>query len=475
MTSFSVIARNSIAMAFLGLIALICSGVAGAQNTPANLSRQATDTISKLERLSGYLGDRCSLGFSVSENLYVTSYNSSRNFRDSIRLGDRVLSINSQRLENSYVSYYSVVGKLGPNEIAHVAAERNGEIEEFDIQCENSRPATEAYMKMLRAIAKKNWRQCVSVIGEINSSKAGASASTAYFYLDCGFHAGDFGPEQNAIVAYEYWRSLIEEQKWDPISWPIYRGQVLGILSVYEKNGQIRLANDLNESLRKADSMRSGVSPESKKAPQTASASPRGSGTGFIVDGNGATITSFHVIEGAKKIIAKCGEKEPVVATVVSTNQMVDVALLATNISNSPYLNIARPRSVSVGQKVFTYGFPVTQILGNEPKFTDGSISSLSGIGGEQSYLQISVPVQPGNSGGPVVSESGEVVGIVAAGAAIEPFLKNAGTLPQNVNWAVKAEYAALMFDQPPRQPPSANRDQAISRVAKSLCYIEVY
>lgn len=172
--------------------------------------------------------------------------------------------------------------------------------------------------------------------------------------------------------------------------------------------------------------------------------------------------------------MAKCGDNEPVAATVSATNQAIDIAVLSTGLQGSAYLSLGLPRSATVGQRIFTYGYPVTQILGSEPKFTEGTVSALSGIGGEQTYLQISVPVQPGNSGGPVVAESGEVIGIVAAGAAVAPFLKNTGTLPQNVNWAVKAEYAALMFDPPPPQPPARSREDAIARVAQSLCFIEV-
>lgn len=211
--------------------------------------------------------------------------------------------------------------------------------------------------------------------------------------------------------------------------------------------------------------------------PQADSSEPKaiaGSATGFFVDANGTVITSQHVVAGASRITARCGKGEAVAATVAASNQSTDIAVLATNTSNTPYLTFARPRSTTVGQRIFTYGFPVTEMLGAEPKFTDGTISALSGIGGEQTYFQISVPVQPGNSGGPVVNDDGEVVGIVAAVAAIQAFFENTGTLPQNVNWAVKAEYAAPMFDSPPARPPAKSREEAIQRVERSLCFIEV-
>jgi S1-C subfamily serine protease len=119
-------------------------------------------------------------------------------------------------------------------------------------------------------------------------------------------------------------------------------------------------------------------------------------------------------------------------------------------------------------------GFPVTVLLGLEPKFTDGSVSALSGVGGESSLLQVSVPVQPGNSGGPLLNDRGEVVGIVTSSAAVAHFLQASGTLPQNVNWAVKSEYAAMLFDAPPAGPaPTEHRVEAVTRAMKATCLIE--
>ena len=64
------------------------------------------------------------------------------------------------------------------------------------------------------------------------------------------------------------------------------------------------------------------------------------------------------------------------------------------------------------------------QVLGDEPKFSDGAISAMSGLGGDSTLMQITIPIQPGNSGGPVVTESGKVVGIVTSSASILQFAK---------------------------------------------------
>src|SRR5262245_34808783 len=95
-------------------------------------------------------------------------------------------------------------------------------------------------------------------------------------------------------------------------------------------------------------------------------------------------------------------------------------------------MSFSKPRSVRVG--VFTVGFPATQILGSEAKFTDRSVSALSGLGGEATFLQVTVAVQPGNSGGPLVNNDGQVVGVVTSSAAVRSFLAETGTLPQNTS-----------------------------------------
>jgi hypothetical protein len=77
--------------------------------------------------------------------------------------------------------------------------------------------------------------------------------------------------------------------------------------------------------------------------------------------------------------------------------------------------------------------------LGQEAKLTEGTVSALSGPGGETSYLQITAPVQPGNSGGPVVNYQGHIVGIVSSTIAALPFIMATGTVPQNINYAVKS------------------------------------
>ena len=196
-------------------------------------------------------------------------------------------------------------------------------------------------------------------------------------------------------------------------------------------------------------------------------------GTCFAVTPDGLILTSNHVVDGAKSIVVHFDVDENLNASVEAFSSAADIALLRVEADTPNYLLLARPRSTAVGAKVFTYGFPAVNILGFEAKFTDGSISALSGPNGEASYLQMSVPIQPGSSGGPVVNEAGEVVGIVAATAAFESFYRTVGTLPQNINFAVKADYARMMYEVPRNSIEDATREEIIKQTRKSLCQVE--
>lgn len=216
------------------------------------------------------------------------------------------------------------------------------------------------------------------------------------------------------------------------------------------------------------------LSESEPNSPQAKRAHRERSGSCFFVSSHGVTITNHHVIEGAAELAVLTPNGDRFKAEVTSQSASTDLAILQTNRQTPDYLSLSAPRSAKTGMEVFTIGYPVSWVLGNEPKFTEGAISSLSGVQGEAAYLQISVPIQPGNSGGPLVNEMGEVVGIVTSSAAIEAFLGVTGTLPQNVNWAVKSDYAELLFDQPPRRLKTSTREEAITRAIKASCRVEV-
>ena len=196
-------------------------------------------------------------------------------------------------------------------------------------------------------------------------------------------------------------------------------------------------------------------------------------GTCFSVSPEGLVLTNHHVIENTKKILVRFEDGSLTEAKIAIASPEKDLVLLRLATAHLAYLPLAKSETLQIGQEVFTMGYPAQTILGSTVKYSEGSISSL-GINNDKDFLlQISVPIQPGNSGGPLVTNSGEVVGVVTATAAIGSFFKLTGSFPQNVSWAVKTDYVTNFFDQPDVPLPTKNRKEAIERVKSAVCSIE--
>lgn len=167
------------------------------------------------------------------------------------------------------------------------------------------------------------------------------------------------------------------------------------------------------------------------------------SGSGFALK-NGYLVTNFHVIDGASSISVK-GIKgdfnKSYSATVVGSDKGNDIALL--KISDSSFTGFGTiPYAISnssaeVGEDVFVLGYPLTSTMGDEIKLTTGIISSKTGFQGDVSLYQISAPIQPGNSGGPLFDKKGNIIGVVSA--------KHAGA--ENVGYAIKSSYLRNLIE----------------------------
>lgn len=210
--------------------------------------------------------------------------------------------------------------------------------------------------------------------------------------------------------------------------------------------------------------------------PPTAPSAPAvaGTGTAFAVINSRTLATAYHVIQGSRSVEVSCGGGKKVQAVVEKIDPANDLALLSITTSAPAFLELAADGAVKTGQRVFTIGFPVPDLLGMEPKYTEGSVSSTTGIGGASNLLQITVPVQPGNSGGPLVDTHGRLVGVITSSAAVVAFLRFAGTLPQSVNWAVRGEYLRLLLDSLPHAGGDAAAN-AVDRVKASVCLVTTY
>src|SRR5690606_5923985 len=141
-------------------------------------------------------------------------------------------------------------------------------------------------------------------------------------------------------------------------------------------------------------------------------------------------------------------------------------------------------KGVKLGQSVFTIGFPNPDVQGVEPKLTRGDISSLAGLQDDPRFFQISVPTQPGNSGGPILDEQGNVVGILTAKLRDSVAIRTSGAIAQNVNYATKSSLLATVLESIPEISPklkaphdSGNRkfEDVVSETQPAVAMILAY
>ena len=186
--------------------------------------------------------------------------------------------------------------------------------------------------------------------------------------------------------------------------------------------------------------------PEVSKAPGAKSPELVGTGTGFYVSSSGHVLTNYHVISGCSSL-----ELEPIgqptrSGTIMATDSQNDFALIGSKTNSSQYA-MFRSSAVRQGEAVVVYGFPLAGALASSGNATTGNVTALAGMQDDTRMLQISAPVQAGNSGGPLMDMSGAVVGVVVAKLNAARVMEATGDIPQNINFALKANVATDFLD----------------------------
>ncbi|MCJ9730410.1 S1C family serine protease [Bradyrhizobium sp. PRIMUS42] len=180
---------------------------------------------------------------------------------------------------------------------------------------------------------------------------------------------------------------------------------------------------------------------EKQASPPAGSKAARAkSGTGFVVSANGHIVTNNHVIDGCVgDIKGNLTGEASMVLRVVSSDANNDLALLQAP-STTTFKDFARirDRSIRSGDSVIAIGFPFHGLLSSDFTVTTGIVSSLSGMRNDSRFLQISAPVQPGNSGGPLFDATGQVVGVVTGKIPALRIAAATGNIPENINFAIK-------------------------------------
>jgi serine protease Do len=189
-------------------------------------------------------------------------------------------------------------------------------------------------------------------------------------------------------------------------------------------------------------------------------------GTAFVVGAEGWMLTCAHVM-GQEKVGTITLNGQRLLADVVKSDAKADLALLKlreplpAGTAVLPFRTAAKP--TTMGEDVFTIGYPLSRMLGNTARMSRGLLSATAGLRDNQQEVQVSAEIHPGNSGGPLLDKDGQVIGVVHKiinPAAVQR--ATGGALPQNINFAIKGQpvldflraadgraYAAVSFDKP--------------------------
>ena len=168
-----------------------------------------------------------------------------------------------------------------------------------------------------------------------------------------------------------------------------------------------------------------------------------GSGSAFFISADGVAVTAAHVVKG-------CGRLESPrwgVVKVLAADPRADLAILKAPAASGQYVPL-RARGPRLGENMAAAGYPLGQLLGPGLKITTGVVSGLSGPQGDRGLFQLSAPIQPGNSGGPVIDANGALIGVVAAKLDELKLADATGVFPRNINFAVPVTILQSFLDE---------------------------
>lgn len=178
-----------------------------------------------------------------------------------------------------------------------------------------------------------------------------------------------------------------------------------------------------------------------------AGAHPANVGSGIIISAEGAVLTNEHVVQGCREVRVRDQEGAISPASLRASDVQNDLALLKAEHRFSAAAQFRDGAGVRPGDGVVALGYPLGDLLGSQATLTTGTVSALTGMRNDSRLLQVSAPVQQGNSGGPLLDMSGHVVGVVSAKLNALALAALTGDIAQNVNFAIKAAVARDFLD----------------------------
>jgi S1-C subfamily serine protease len=205
---------------------------------------------------------------------------------------------------------------------------------------------------------------------------------------------------------------------------------------------------------------------QSAAAPPAGTAQRASYGSGFVVAANGAIVTNEHVVRGCTQIDVRQEDGSFAPASLVRADAAIDLAVIDMARPAAAVATFRDSATLREGEEIVVYGFPFAAQVSPGGTVTSGIVSSLFGPRGATHQLQITAPVQIGNSGGPLLDRQGRVVGIVQSKLNALSVARATGDLPQNVNFAVKSAPAMTLLRGAGTAPVQAGAQGADKRIA---------
>jgi S1-C subfamily serine protease len=205
----------------------------------------------------------------------------------------------------------------------------------------------------------------------------------------------------------------------------------------------------VRQKLEKAVAERGGAA--APKAEASRNDTPKKSsavsaGTGFHISPD-TLITNFHVINGCVELRIRKNGAELGSARVVAVSQSDDLAALRSNIRSDSYLKLRAGAPIEPAEAVLVFGYPLPGALSSAGNTTLGNVTALTGMRDDSRYIQISASVQPGNSGGPALDDSGRLMGVIVSKLNALAIANVTGDIPQNVNFAIKVSTLSAFLE----------------------------
>ncbi len=262
----------------------------------------------------------------------------------------------------------------------------------------------------------------------------------AQFLLGLAYHYG-YGASQDFVEAYKWYNLAASKGIKEAADQRDKLALTMTSSQVYMAQ---KLSTDWKPVSRKSQSKESPLETQ----PKTKTTEIKGTGSGFVVSDTGHIITNNHVTKGCSKITVQLASGVRTQADLLASDADLDISLLKIKEPVSAHASFRASPQLRSGEPVVVVGYPLRGLLASEASVTTGTLSALADPRDDHNLLQITAPIQPGNSGGPLLDKSGNIIGVVVGKLDAIKVAAVIGDIPQNINYAIKGDLVRQFLEK---------------------------